>query len=137
MAWVGTGVVWTASGGIFSSRVLTATAAEPSLSNFSFVQVSDTHVGFKGEANKDAAVTLQQVVEKINALPAPPAFVMHTGDLTHGQKAGAFDTVSEILKGAKTGKVIYIPGEHDVFWMVARNTSTVLPAEGPGGRASM
>jgi len=115
MAWVGTGVVWTASGGLLASRVLTASAAEPSQGNFNFVQVSDTHVGFKGEANKDAAVTLQQVVDKINALPAPPAFVMHTGDLTHGQKAGAFDTVSEILKGAKTGKVIYIPGEHDVF----------------------
>jgi len=115
MAWVGTGVVWTASGGVFTSRVLTADAAEGSQGNFSFVQVSDTHVGFKGEANPDAAVTLQQVVQKINALPAPPTFVMHTGDLTHGQKPGAFDTVSEIMKGAKTGKVIYIPGEHDVF----------------------
>ena len=115
MAWMGTGVVWTASGGIFSSRVLPAAAAEGGDGNFSFVQISDTHVGFKGEANKDATVTLQQSIDKINALPTPPAFVMHTGDLTHGQKPGAFDTVSEMLKGAKTGKVIYIPGEHDVF----------------------
>ena len=115
MAWMGTGVVWTASGGIFSSRVLPAAAAEGGDGNFSFVQISDTHVGFKGEANKDATVTLQQSIDKINALPTPPAFVMHTGDLTHGQKPGAFDTVSEMLKGAKAGKVIYIPGEHDVF----------------------
>ena len=115
MAWVGTGVVWTASGGIFSSRVLPAAAAETGQGSFSFVQISDTHVGFKGEANKDAAVTLGQVIDKINALPTPPAFVMHTGDLTHGQKAGAFDTVSEMLKGVKAGKVFYIPGEHDVF----------------------
>lgn len=115
MAWVGTGVVWTATGGILSSRVLPAAAAELSGGSFSFVQISDSHVGFKGHANPDAAVTLQQVVGKINALPTPPAFVIHTGDLTHGQKPGAFDTVAEILKGAKTDKVLYIPGEHDVF----------------------
>jgi Icc protein len=115
MAWVGTGVVWTATGGILSSRVLPAAAAELTGGSFSFVQISDSHVGFKGQSNPDAAVTLQQVVGKINALPTPPAFVIHTGDLTHGQKAGAFDTVAEILKGAKTDKVLYIPGEHDVF----------------------
>ena len=114
MSWVGTGLVWTASGGILSSRALPAAAAEGD-GNLTFVQISDSHVGFKGEANKDAAVTLQQVVDKINALPTPPAFIMHTGDLTHGQKPGAFDTVSELLKGAKTGNVFYIPGEHDVF----------------------
>jgi 3',5'-cyclic-AMP phosphodiesterase len=115
MAWVGTGVVWTATGGILSSRVLPAAAAEPAVGSFSFVQISDSHVGFKGEANKDAAATLQEVVAKINALPAPPAFVIHTGDLTHGQKPGAFDTVAELLKGVKAEKVLYIPGENDVF----------------------
>ena len=116
MAWTGTAVVWTAAGGRLSSRVVTpASAAEAPAGAFSFVQISDTHVGFKGEANKDAAVTLQQTIDKINAMPTPPAFVMHTGDLTHGQKAGAFDTVSEMLKGVKAGKVFYIPGENDVF----------------------
>jgi 3',5'-cyclic AMP phosphodiesterase CpdA len=115
MAWVGTGVVWTATGGILSSRVLPAAAAESAAGSFSFVQISDTHVGFKGEANKDAAATLQEVVNKINALPTSPSFVIHTGDLTHGQKPGAFDTVAELLKGLKTDKIIYIPGEHDVF----------------------
>ena len=115
MAWVGTGVVWTATGGILSSRVLPAEAAEPAVGSFSFVQISDSHVGFKGEANKDAAATLQEVVTKINALPTPPAFVIHTGDLTHGQKPGAFDTVAELLKGVKAEKIFYIPGEHDVF----------------------
>jgi Icc protein len=116
MAWVGTGVVWTAAGGIFSSRVLpTAEAAESGSGDFRFVQISDTHIGFKGEANKDAAATLQQVIDKINALPTPPAFVLHTGDLTHGQKPGAFDTVTQLLKSVKAGGVFYVPGEHDVF----------------------
>src|SRR5262249_36384643 len=116
MAWVGTGVVWTAAGGTFSSRVLpTAEAAESAPGDFSFVQISDTHVGFKGEANKDAAATLQQAIEKINAMPTPPALVLHTGDISHGQKPGAFDTVNELLKGVKAGAVFYVPGEHDVF----------------------
>jgi 3',5'-cyclic AMP phosphodiesterase CpdA len=41
--------------------------------------------------------------------------VLHTGDQTHGQKAGAFDTVAEILKSVKTERVFFVPGEHDVF----------------------
>jgi 3',5'-cyclic AMP phosphodiesterase CpdA len=116
MAWVGTGVLWTAAGGVLSSRMISpASAAESPPASFSFVQISDTHVGFKGEANKDPVATLQQLVDRINAMPAPPAFVLHTGDQTHGQKAGAFDTVAELLKGLKTERIFYAPGEHDVF----------------------
>ena len=116
MGWVGAGVVWSATGGIMSSRLITdASAADAGRGTFSFVQISDTHVGFKGQANPDAAATLQQVVDRVNALPARPAFVIHTGDQTHGQKAGAFDTVAEILKGIKTERIFYVPGEHDVF----------------------
>ena len=116
MAWVGTGVLWTATGGVLSSRLVTdATAADADAGTFSFVQISDTHVGFKGEANPDAAATLRQVVERVNALRPAPAFVLHTGDQTHGQKAGAFDTVAEILKGVRAERTFYVPGEHDVF----------------------
>ena len=93
MAWAGTGVVWAAAGGVMSSRLITeASAADAAAGSFTFVQISDTHVGFKGEANKDAAATLQQVVDRVNGLRPAPAFVLHTGDQTHGQKAGAFDT---------------------------------------------
>jgi Icc protein len=116
MAWVGTGVLWTATGGVLSSRLVTdAAAADADAGTFSFVQISDTHVGFKGEANPDAAATLRQVVERVNALRPAPAFVLHTGDQTHGQKAGAFDTVAEILKGVRAERTFYVPGEHDVF----------------------
>jgi 3',5'-cyclic AMP phosphodiesterase CpdA len=116
MAWTGTAVVWTAAGGVLSSRLVApATAAEAPAGAFSFVQISDTHVGFKGQANSDAAATLQQVIDRVNALPSRPAFVLHTGDQTHGQKAGAFDTVAELLKGVKTERIFYVPGEHDVF----------------------
>jgi Icc protein len=116
MAWAGGGLVWVASGGVLSSRLVSpASAAETKSGSFSFVQISDTHVGFKGQANADAAATLQQVVDRVNALQPAPAFVLHTGDQTHGQKAGAFDTVAEILKGVKTERIFYVPGEHDVF----------------------
>ena len=116
MAWAGTGVVWTAAGGVLSSRLITdASAADAAAGSFTFVQISDTHIGFKGEANKDAAATLQQVVDRVNGLQPAPAFVLHTGDQTHGQKAGAFDTVAEILKGVKTERIFFVPGEHDVF----------------------
>src|SRR5499426_2747201 len=115
-AWTGAAVMWTAAGGVLSSRMVTPTAAaEAPAGAFSFVQISDTHVGFKGQANADAAVTLQQAVDRVNALQPAPAFVLHTGDLTHGQKAGAFDTIAEILKGLKTERVFYLPGEHDVL----------------------
>ena len=114
MAWTGTALVWTATGGVLSSRTLAEAADESSAGSFSFVQISDTHVGFKGEANPDAAATLKQVVDRINAGPRP-AFVLHTGDQTHGQKPGAFETVAETLKGVKAERIFYTPGEHDVF----------------------
>jgi 3',5'-cyclic-AMP phosphodiesterase len=116
MAWAGTGVLWTAAGGVLSSRLITeASAADAAAGSFTFVQISDTHIGFKGEANKDATASLQQVVDRVNGLRPAPAFVLHTGDQTHGQKAGAFDTVAEILKTVKTERIFYVPGEHDVF----------------------
>ena len=116
MAWAGTGLLWTASGGVLSSQIVSpAAAAETRAESFRFAQISDTHIGFKGQANGDPTASLREVVERINALQPAPAFVLHTGDLTHGQKAGAFDTIAEILKGLKTERVFYLPGEHDVF----------------------
>jgi 3',5'-cyclic-AMP phosphodiesterase len=121
MAWVGTGLVWTLTGGVPSSSILgqadagTPGAGAPTPGGFSFVQISDTHIGFKGEANPDVLGTLQLAIDKINALQPAPAFLLHTGDLTHGQKPGAFDTLAEALKSVKTSQVFYVPGEHDVI----------------------
>jgi Icc protein len=116
MAWTGTGLLWVSTSGVVSwSLISSAEAAEAAAGSFSFVQISDTHIGFKGQANGDPVATLQQVVDRVNALRPAPAFVLHTGDQTHGQKAGAFDTVAEILKGVKTERIFYVPGEHDVF----------------------
>lgn len=113
MAWAGTGLVWAVSGGVLSSRTI-AHAAEAPAADFTFAQISDTHIGFKGQANADPVATMQESIARLNALPRPPAFVIHTGDLTHAQKPGAFDTVTESLKGVRTERVFYAPGENDV-----------------------
>ena len=116
MAWAGTGVLWTVAGGILSSQTLArAASAQMSGGDFSFVQLSDSHIGFSSEPNKDVTATLQQAIAKVNALPSVPEFILHTGDLSHSQKPGAFDTLAENLKSLKARQVFYVPGEHDVF----------------------
>lgn len=113
MAWVGTGVIWSLNGGILSSRAFGEPAVKSA--DFSFVQLSDSHIGFSKEPNPDVVGTLKRAVGQINALPEAPALAIHTGDLTHLSKPEEFDTVSEVLKEAKVGKTFYVPGEHDVF----------------------
>lgn len=113
MAWVGTGVVWSLSGGIPTSHLFGQSPKFSGKSTFSFVQISDSHLGFSRDPNKDVAATLKQTIARINGLQEQPAFVLHTGDLTHLAKPGEFDAVDQLLKDAKTGKVFYVPGEHD------------------------
>jgi len=114
MAWAGTGVLWTMSGGVLTSKLLGATT--PLIGgDFSFVQISDSHIGFNKEANKDVIGTLQKAIAKINALPNPPDFVLHTGDLSHLSEAEEFDALEQNLKNLKTREIFYVPGEHDVI----------------------
>jgi 3',5'-cyclic AMP phosphodiesterase CpdA len=115
MAWAGTGLVWSVSGGILSSRVFGEGLDRAAGASFSFVQISDSHIGFSKEANKDVVGTLQAAVDRINALPERPDLLIHTGDLTHLSTPREFDTVAEILKGAKVGQIAYVPGEHDII----------------------
>jgi 3',5'-cyclic-AMP phosphodiesterase len=112
MAWVGTGLLWTVGGGLPAARLLGQDARGAAQSTFSFVQISDSHVGFRREPNKDVVGTLKEAVARINALPQPPDFVLHTGDLTHLAKAEEFDTVAQVLKGVNAN-VLSVPGEHD------------------------
>src|SRR5947208_5489810 len=114
MAWAGTGVLWTMGGGVLTSKLLGATA--PLIGgDFSFVQISDSNIRFNKEANKDVIGTLQKAIAKINALPTPPDFILHTGDLTHLSEAEEFDALEQNLKALKTGEIFYVPGEHDVL----------------------
>src|SRR5438552_779774 len=115
MAWAGTGVLWTVSGGVPRSLGLVgeAMAAEPQAGDLSFLQISDSHVGFDKPANPNALGTFQEAIAKINAMPKPPAFIIHTGDITHLSKDKEFDDADQAMKALKQ-KVYVIPGEHDV-----------------------
>jgi cytochrome c len=81
MLWAGTGVVWTVAGDVPASRLIGS--AKAGTSGFSFVQISDSHIGFAKPANPDARVTLDAAIDKIVAMPDKPAFILHTGD--HGE----------------------------------------------------
>src|ERR1700747_1433920 len=112
MAWAGTGIVWTVSGGVPRALGLggAASAAEMGKGkDFTFVQISDSHIGFNKEANPDPNATLQAALDRIAKFAKPPGMVVHTGDLTHLSKAAEFDTAAEILKGVKQ-PIHYVPG---------------------------
>jgi Icc protein len=118
MAWVGTGLMWTVGAGILGCRQAgesspAAGAAEKG--DFTFAQLSDSHIGFSKEPNKDVAATFQTAVDKVNGLKTRPAFLLHTGDLTHLSKPEEFDTCAQVLKSYKGGEVYCVPGEHDLF----------------------
>ncbi len=118
MAWAGTGALCVMSGGVLKSYSLSRLpelSAKEALGELSFVQISDSHMGFNKPANPDVAGTLKAAVDKINALSPAPEFMLHTGDISHLSKPEEFDTVDQILKGAKPKDVFYVPGEHDVL----------------------
>ena len=111
MAWAGTGVVWTFAGGVPISRAFGQPLHGSKQSDFSFVQISDSHIGFNKPANADVTATLQAALSKIDSIPSAPDFLIHTGDLTHSSKPSEFDTLNQLL-GSKR-QVFYVPGEHD------------------------
>jgi len=117
MAWVGTGIVWTMTAGVPTSRLFAATGGKSAQPNdgagFSFVQISDSHIGFNKPANQDVTGTLKLAIDRINALPGSHDFLLHTGDISHSSKPAEFDTADQIVKGAKVGQTFYVPGEHD------------------------
>jgi len=113
MTWAGTGVLWTIAGGVPRSLGLIddqALAAEPS--SMTFLQISDSHVGFDKPANPNAIGTLEEAVGQIKSLSVKPSFMIHTGDVTHLSKPSEFDNADRIISQAGLD-VNYVPGEHD------------------------
>jgi Icc protein len=122
MAWAGTGTLCVMKGGVLNSFSLSRLASADGAGGFDaaaqgelyFAQISDSHMGFNKPANTDVAGTLKAAVEKINALPNPPEFLLHTGDISHLSKPEEFDAVDQILKDTRK-EVFFVPGEHDVL----------------------
>lgn len=115
MAWAGTGLLWTVVGGVPTSRVFAATPGPADAGSFSFVQISDSHIGFSKPANMDVTATLKAAIDKINVSQStqPADLILHTGDVSHVSKPDQFDTAKQVIKGAKVDRVFYVPGEHD------------------------
>src|SRR5438477_1050719 len=117
MAWAGTGALCVMSGGVLKSYSLSRLpemSSKEATGELSFVQISDSHMGFNKPANPDVAGTLKAAVDKINALEKAPEFLLHTGDISHLSKPEEFDTVDQILKATRK-EVFFVPGEHDVL----------------------
>jgi len=117
MAWAGAGVIWTVSGGVPSSRLLGIGAAEAATTptgSFSFMQLSDSHIGFSAAPNMDTNGTLQEAVDLVNAQKTGAALLIHTGDVSQLSKDSQFDTADQIIRGTKLD-TYYVPGEHDVL----------------------
>jgi len=118
MAWAGTGAFCVIKGGVLNSYSLSGFpgfGGHDLKGDLSFVQISDSHMGFDKAANPDVVGTLKAAVDKINALPVAPAFILHTGDISHLSKPGEFDTVDQLLKAASAKDIFFVPGEHDVL----------------------
>lgn len=121
MGWAGTGALYVMGGGIASSISLDAALAAPrrgtgpvQVSPFSFLQISDSHVGFDKPANPDARGTFQEAVAKAKMLPVKPAFILHTGDISHLSKDAEFADADAIISEVGI-PVFHVPGEHDML----------------------
>jgi Icc protein len=114
LGWAGTGLVWTLAGGVPTSMALEAAAATKGARPFSFVQVSDSHVGFAKPLNPDSRLTYREAIAKIAALPDKPDFIFHTGDVSQLSKPAEFDDADQIVRESGL-TVFHIPGEHDML----------------------
>ena len=116
LAWAGTGILWTVTGGVPKGLELGlgGEALAAPADAFSFVQISDSHIGFKAPPNPDPVATLNEALGRIKQLPTPPSMMIHTGDVSHLSKPAEFDAAAQTLKAAGFD-IHFIPGEHDVI----------------------
>jgi 3',5'-cyclic AMP phosphodiesterase CpdA len=112
MTWAGTGVLWTLSGGVPRSLGIVGEAKAQAAPGLTFLQISDSHVGFHQPANPNALGTLEEAINKIKAQSVKPSFMIHTGDISHLSRPAEFDDADRIISQARLD-VRYVPGEHD------------------------
>ena len=131
MIWAGAGVLWTVGGGVPRSRLLgSARAAEAG--GFSFVQISDSHIGFSNAPNTDTPGTMQEAIDLVSRQKANASLMIHTGDVSHLSKPAQFDTADQIARGAGLD-THYVPGEHDVLMDDGRPFFDRFTPGGPAG----
>jgi 3',5'-cyclic AMP phosphodiesterase CpdA len=114
MTWAGTGVLWTIAGGVPTSMGIIDQAIAAETTGLTFLQISDSHVGFDKAANPNALGTLEEAIGRVKALPVKPSFMIHTGDISHLSREKEFDDADQIISQARLD-VHYVPGEHDIL----------------------
>src|SRR6201996_4157942 len=114
MTWAGTAMVWSVAGGVPRSRLIGSAQAATANDGFTFIQISDSHLGFDKPANPNVTATLQDALAKAMQQTANPAFMIHTGDITHLSKPVQFDTAQQLISGTKL-TLHTVPGEHDIL----------------------
>lgn len=114
MTWAGTGVLWTISGGVPHSLGIVGEAMAADAKGLTFLQISDSHMGFDKPANPNAKGTLEEAIGQVKALKVKPSFMIHTGDITHLSKDSEFDDAEKIISQARLD-AHYVPGEHDII----------------------
>src|SRR5947208_3276450 len=124
MTWAGTGLLWTVTGGVPHSLGIIGEAKARDDDDdddkprrrtpVTFLQISDSHMGFDRPANPNVNGTLEDAINKVKVLRPRPAFMIHTGDITHLSKPKEFDDAQKIISQARLD-VHYVPGEHDVI----------------------
>jgi 3',5'-cyclic-AMP phosphodiesterase len=128
VAWTGSGIAWSLS----ATGLLASQPASAASGSFSFVQISDSHIGFTRPENPDVLGTFAKTIAAINALPQQPAFVVHTGDVTHLAKPAQFDAAKQVLSSLKA-PLIVLPGEHDVIGSPQGFFRAFARADAPNG----
>ena len=106
------GTLFSLSGGLLTAAPLAQAATQKGKPLF--VQLSDTHIGFRQPANMDVDATLSAVVDRINALAVQPSLVLHTGDITQLSRAEEFDRAQQLMSRLRATELHTTPGEHDV-----------------------
>jgi 3',5'-cyclic AMP phosphodiesterase CpdA len=114
MTWAGAGVLWTVAGGVPRSLGIIGEAQAQGAGGLTFLQISDSHMGFDKPANPNVTGTLEEAIAKVKALPQKPSFMIHTGDITHLSKPKEFDDADKVISTAGL-TVHYVPGEHDII----------------------
>jgi 3',5'-cyclic AMP phosphodiesterase CpdA len=110
------GTLFTLAGGVLTPTDLALAGpdkARTSPGRPLFVQISDTHIGFTKDANRDVNGTLVRSIDLINGMAELPALSIHTGDITHLSKPSEFDLAQQMLSRLLTTEVHTTPGEHD------------------------
>ena len=114
-AWSGAAVIWSVAGGVPRALGKAADIKPGHSGGFTFAQISDTHLGFKKDANPDVVGTLRRCIADLNGLPQRPGFVAHTGDITHLSKPEEFDLAEQLFGELRVDRMHFVPGEHDAL----------------------